>query len=443
MDFDVIERLRSISQKNREKNANSVNMTNTADMTNAVYAANKLDESNAANRDIRSALDVENIIEGYIYEDEEGKCFIIENSYPLTYIYGGCSLGDILAFDQSSIRRLSSDIDNEHINDLDIRDLIFFDIETTGLSGGVGTVAFLVGTGFFEEDAFVVRQYFMRDYDEEVTMLNALNKLFGSHKGIITFNGRAFDWNIIQSRFTYNRIRPRFGGGDIIHVDLLIPARRIWKEKLQSCSLSSLEENILDEYRTDDIPGMLIPQVYFKYLLDRDARDIKRVLKHNELDILSMVSLFSKINSMLDSPLCNTSCEQELIGVGRIFESAGETDNLINCYEKCMESEDLVIKNKALKKLSQVYKRNGDYQKAICHWESMAMHQNLFSIYSLVELAKYYEHKAKDPEKALEMTEKAVQIYLRMGIGEESAYLYELKKRLERLRRKTGKRQVE
>ena len=94
MDFDVIERLRSISQKNREKNANSVNMTNTADMTNAVYAANKLDESNAANRDVRSALDVENIIEGYIYEDEEGKCFIIENSYPLTYIYGGCSLGD-------------------------------------------------------------------------------------------------------------------------------------------------------------------------------------------------------------------------------------------------------------------------------------------------------------------------------------------------------------
>ncbi len=377
---------------------------------------------------------IEDIINGETYKDEEGQCFVIENRYPLTYFYGGCCLGDAVSnIDNVSLKRLYPRIDTCGIT---IDKFLFLDIETTGLSSGVGTVAFLVGIGFFESDCFVIRQYFMRDYDEEITMLNALNSLFKSYNGFITFNGKSFDLNIIKTRYAYNRLKTEFDEEELIHIDLLFLSRKIWGGMLESCALSSLEENILGEMRIGDIPGALIPQVYFEYLILGDAREIKKVVKHNELDILAMVALLNKISNMVNTPALETNSGYELIGVGKILETAGEIGMVVDCLKECAELDDSTIKSKALKKLSLIYKSEGNYVEAIKCWDVLANSMNYYdALFALIEMAKYYEHKEKCIVKAIEITERALQLFFCMKL-ENVLYEFELKKRLERLKRK-------
>ncbi|NJD04591.1 MAG: hypothetical protein FIA99_18800, partial [Ruminiclostridium sp.] len=248
---------------------------------------------------------------------------------------------------------------------------------------------------------------------------------------LVTFNGKSFDWNLLQGRFISNRIRP--SSSSPVHIDLLFPSRRIWGLKLESCRLSSLEENILDEKRTDDIPGSMIPAVYFKYLEDRDATDIRKVIKHNRLDILSMVSLLSKISAMLENPFKESSCEQELLGMGRIFQKNGEQDNVVKCYEICARSGSFPVKAAAVKQLTRIYKKSGDYAKALEHWKSMVEGSSGFNLLPMVEMAKYYEHKEKNAGKALEIIERAVEMSLQAGLREEARFL-ELRKRHDRLK---------
>lgn len=341
------------------------------------------------------------------------------------------SLGTALQLNFSVLKKLFPDL----YEGLSIRDFLFLDTETTGLSGGAGTVAFLIGLGFFDDDSYVQQQYFIRDYDEEAAMLTAVNVQLASRKGLVTFNGKGFDWNLLLSRFACNRIKPAMKYP--LHMDLLFPSRRIWKMKLESCRLVSLEENILGEYRVDDIPGALIPYAYFRYLETRDASEMVKVIAHNAEDIISMVSLLSVISSKLESPYSNADGD-ELFGLGKIFENSGEYEMVVKCFEACAGSEHSKAREAAVRKLSGLYKRMGDYTRAVEHWETLLKEKNLVNVFPLVELAKYYEHKEKNAEKALEMVEKAIRITLQTGLL-ESNQMYELKKRQQRLRRKTGR----
>lgn len=377
-----------------------------------------------------SGLDIQNIIDGSVCTNEFGTYFVTEKRYPLTYMHGGCCIGQA---EQMNLLSLKSICDGLGDN-VAIKDFLFLDTETTGLSSGAGTVAFLIGTAFFTEDAFILRQYFMRDYNEECALLNDLNRLFSSFKGLITFNGKSFDWNILLSRFAFNKIKNSLE--DPLHIDLLHPSRRIWKLKLESCRLSVLEEHILCEYRTDDIPGAMIPSVYFKYLDDRNASDLKRVIMHNELDILSMVSLMIRILRMLENPLFETDGERELLGLGRIFENSQDYGKVVDCYEACIKSDSAFVKESASRRLGDIYKKNKEYKKAAEHWERMIYESRTLSLYPLIELAKHYEHKEKDIDRALQMVEKAMELVLRMGL-KNSAHFYELKKRYERLKKKS------
>lgn len=376
-------------------------------------------------------LDIDRLVDGFVCSNGEGSCFITEERYPASYIYGGCSIGDVAALSTDILMKICVDVHEG----MSMGDFLFLDTETTGLCGGTGTVAFLIGAGFFEAGEFVLRQFFMRDYDEEPAMLTAFNELLSRHKGLVTFNGKAFDWNLLQTRFIFNRIKPLMC--EPVHMDLLYPSRKIWGLKLESCSLASIEENVLEEYRTDDIPGALIPSVYFKYLESRDARDVKRVIKHNKLDILSMASLLYRICSMLHDPLAETDRDRELLGIGKIFETSGDYQSVIDCFEACMESDSVAVKECASKRLSRIYKRSKNYEKAVEHWNNMLKDPSIPKIYPMIELAKYYEHKEKNPYKALEIVEEAVRMSAGMGIM-NSIYYKDLKKRLERLRRKTG-----
>jgi uncharacterized protein YprB with RNaseH-like and TPR domain len=387
--------------------------------------------SNACKKHVGKENSIESVLEGTVCSNEDGCFYLVENRYPLTYIHGGVALGESLDICTSSLGRICTGIGC----DTGIGDFLFLDTETTGLSGGTGTLAFLIGAGRFERDSFVIRQYFMRDYDEEPAALRALNELLAAHKGLVTFNGKAFDWNILQSRFIYNRIA--LGLPEPIHVDLLFPSRMIWKAVLESCRLVSLEENILGEFRYDDIPGALIPSVYFKYLDDRDAADIKKVIRHNEIDILSMVSLLIKIAAMLKEPLGKSERVHELFGLGRIFEKNGEYDKVIDCFEECIKSAGPAVREAALRRLSDIYKKNRDYSRAAEHWEKMLEDPQRHSVFPLVELAKYYEHRKKDIPKAIDAVRKAMECSARLGLG--NSCHSSLKKRLNRLLRKAGR----
>lgn len=370
------------------------------------------------------------LVPGSVQANDKGSCYVIENLYPLSYLHGGCSLGEALKAGCDILTVLGG----EDCEGLQADRLLYLDTETTGLSGGAGTVAFLVGVGFFAEEAYIVRQYFIRDYDEELAMLTELQLLFSKHQGFVTFNGKSFDINLLQSRFISNRLRPSFR--ELPNIDLLYPSRRVWGVKLDSCRLSSLEENVLGECRSDDIPGALIPSVFFKYLDDRDATDIKRVIRHNQLDILSMVSLLTRLSSMLQSPLSETDGGYELLGLGRIFETTGKMDSMLECLEACTGSEHYTIRSQAVKRLTGVYKRNGSYELALEHWKAMESENYGFELFHLVEMSKYYEHKVKDIEFALILVEKAVQKCLGTGLSGSKQY-DELNRRRDRLKKKS------
>jgi len=376
-----------------------------------------------------TAGDIEALVPGTVMTNDYGSCYVVENRYSPEYIYGGCKIG--------AAGRISSEIietlGRTDCGGLQADRLLYLDTETTGLSGGTGTVAFLVGTGSFENGSYVVRQYFMRDYDEEAAMLAELNGLFSDYQGFVTFNGKSFDINLLQSRFIFNRIKANIS--DRPNIDLLYPARKVWKLKLESCRLSSLEENILGRKRHDDIPGALIPSVYFEYLDTGDATEIKRVIRHNEQDILSMVSLLYRLSAMLQNPLTESDGGPELLGLGSIFEVSGKIGDMVDCLEACTGSGRFDIKLKAVKRLTGVYKRTGQYERALEHWQSVEAEGSCFDLFHLVEMAKYYEHKAKDPQKALQTVEKAFAVCRRAGII-EGRQVEELVKRRDRLKRK-------
>jgi len=380
----------------------------------------------------KTGTTIEVLLPGTVLTNDYGSCYVIENRYSLGHIHGRCEIGSASAISSEMLAAIGG-VD---CCGLQADKLIYLDTETTGLSGGTGTVAFLIGTGFFEDESFVIRQYFMRDYDEEAAMLAELKELISSRQGFVTFNGKSFDINLLQSRFISNRLRMSIS--DMPNIDLLYPARRVWGIKLESCRLSSLEENILGQSRIDDIPGSMIPPVYFKYLDDGDATEIKRVIRHNELDILSMVLLLYRLSSMLQDPLAESDGGLELLGLGKIFEISGKMEDMVECLEACAGSSRFDIKLQAVKRLTGVYKRTGRYDRALEHWQSVEADGSCIDLFHLVEMSKYYEHKAKDPEKALQAVDKAFAVCRRVGIT-AGRQIEELVKRRDRLRGKISK----
>ena len=237
---------------------------------------------------------------GQLVLTELGGCFVIDPVYPLSYNHGD----DILsAFSSSPLEAAAEIYKDPRLAQLEAKDYVFLDTETTGLFGA-GTLAFMVGVAFLEDGALVVRQYFMRDHADEPSMLLQLAELLNSRSGIVTFNGRSFDLPLLETRYFLNRMDDQIGAiNQRPHMDLLHPSRRLWRKRLGSCSLGSLEKNLMSITRTgEDVPGWAIPGIYMDYLRIRDAQDIARVFYHNHIDMLSMVVLASKIVRLFSSP---------------------------------------------------------------------------------------------------------------------------------------------
>lgn len=312
-------------------------------------------------------------------------------------------------------------------------DLIFFDTETTGLHGGAGNTIFLLGMGRIMQNQVIVKQYFLPGPESEVALYHGFLAEVGEMKNLVTYNGKAFDWPQVKTRHTLLRNLlpklPAFG-----HYDLLHGARRLWKDTLESCRLSIVEKEILQFERKDDTPGYLAPLLYFDYLKDKNPSIMKGVFEHNEWDILSLISLYIHISTLLHQEL---GSESEWFQIGRWYEQIGEFGQAVAFYERCLHSPTR-YSNQVKSSLASLYKKQKQWDAAIGLWEELVKEESPFVTDAYIELAKMHEHHLKDYEKALHFADqayeswKARQKLYRLNRQEKATFL----KRIERLEKK-------
>ena len=280
-------------------------------------------------------------------------------------------------------------------------DWIFIDTETNGLSGGAGTIAFEIGVGEVLNGQMRITQFWIRDYDQEEDMLHRLDALFQNKKAIVSFNGKSFDLPLLISRCTLNRIRPAWQ--NLPHLDLLHAARRVYKLRLKRCSLSDLEERVLGIRPEDDIPGSEIPALWQEFLKTKNDEKLLSVFDHNLQDVQSMAVLLRTIYDAHQEPMHQVYME-DLFSVGKVYDSAGRYDIAERCY---VSVENGVCRGMAGRALTRIYRRTERTADAIALLESMIA-SNSGGIFPYVELAKIYEHRLRQPEKALTYTDLAL-----------------------------------
>ena len=315
----------------------------------------------------------------------------------------------------------------------------FVDTETTGLAGGSGTYAFMVGAGRFEEDGFRLAQFFLRDPAEEPALLHALEHFLAPAETLVSFNGKSYDLPLLRARYITNSYP--FPFNDTAHLDLLHLARRLWRQRLPSRTLTYLEEHILNQTRTEeDTPGWMIPQMYFDYLRSGDARPLKGVFYHNAMDILTLAALTNHIAHLLADPLDGrVAYALDLTSIGRLNQDLGYLDRAARIFETCLE-QDLPkdIQQQTVERLSMLHKKRGEMPLALSLWWQAAADRH---IYAHEELAKYFEHTEKNYAEALRWTEAALAILAmpQTPFAEKLQWEDALQHRLARLQRKAKK----
>ncbi|HOG46740.1 MAG TPA: tetratricopeptide repeat protein [Anaerolineae bacterium] len=358
-----------------------------------------------------------------------GPCFVAETRYPLQHVHGLLTLGALL---EHGPRALGSLAGERFDGEAAFQQFAFVDTETTGLAGGTGTYAFLIGVGTFENGEFVLRQCFMRDLPEEGAALLAVREVLQRARGLVTFNGRAFDWPLLETRFAMNRqpappvVPP--------HLDLLLPARRLWRLRLRSCALSSLEANVLGVVRAEaDVPGWAIPGLYHDFLTYGRAEPLRRVFYHNAHDILSLATLAAHLCLVAREPVATLRHGEDLFSLARRCEADGDVEQAATLYRQCLRCPlSSKARREATHRLSLLHKRAGQAEEALALWQALAERGDY---QACVELAKHYEHRAGDPAQARQQALRALAL-LRAQRYPDRRQLAEIEHRLARLEAK-------
>jgi len=368
--------------------------------------------------DIPQAQPIEELLEGQFVPTPFGEVFVVRETYDLGYRHGGTLLEELLQVPHYPAHLITKD---ERLKGIDFHRTLFLDTETTGLAGGTGTYAFMVGAGSFREEGFTVQQLFMRNHSEEMAVLSVLEGLLDHCDFLVTFNGKNFDIPLLETRFILSRRTSPLA--DKPNYDLLFPSRRIWKKAYHNCRLTTLEAQLLDIDRGDDIPSEWIPSLYFDFVRTGDARKISRVFYHNRMDILSMVILAHRIHLTYHDPsAANPRRGIEHLVLGKLFMEHGLVEKATACLEETLKRCDEPFWWEAMKYLSLAYKRKGQWKRSAALWEDMISRDGgRRSSFPYVELAKYYEHKVKDYAKALEMVQRAFEMVDYLGPPEREA----------------------
>ncbi len=343
----------------------------------------------------------QNLLGGEICNSPEGSFLKIESNFSSEYKHGNLTINQLAEFAPYRNVHFEQFGNQESI---DITKLLFFDMETTGL-GGSGTVPFLIGFGSVIENSFQVRQYFLPDYPDEAAMLEAVREEISEDTIVVSYNGKSFDMPILVDRMIINRVERnlKYAG----HIDLLHSARRLYRRRLRSCTLSNIESNILDFQRYGDIPGELVPAVYFKWLNSMGTELLGQVVEHNLNDIVSLYFLMYHIALIQDKPGNRIIDPDDIYSVAKIYEKRKDHDKV---YQILSEGSHIISHKKRYDILfmqSLACKRTGRLDEAVNIWKKITDRSNPQTFVALIELAKYYEHRKKDYLSALDCTNRA------------------------------------
>jgi len=307
---------------------------------------------------------------------------------------------------------------NQSLAEMDIERTVFLDTETTGLAGGAGTYAFIVGIASLERDQLVIRQYFMEDFSQEPALLLALTEQLAETSGIISYNGKAYDLPLMQNRVILNRITMDWNR--FHQLDLLHASRRLWRPFVQDCRLSSMEEAVLGFCRENDVPGEMIPSLYFASLQTHDWAGLKPVFQHNALDLHSLVRLTGQAAMIFQSK--SQTKHFHHLGVVKTYESLRLYDMAVNA---CVPEVPLTREEHQRLHLRQArnLKRLHRYQEAERIWLQLLQEMETFYPEPYIELIKHYEHRQKNWTAALALAERLLQrIELISTLGDQVEY---------------------
>ncbi|MBZ5583714.1 MAG: ribonuclease H-like domain-containing protein [Acidobacteriia bacterium] len=346
---------------------------------------------------------IEQLIHGELIRTECGEHFETERLWERHRRHGSVYISELAELPEDLLEQLSAGaIARSHPGRW-----AFLDTETTGLAGGAGTYAFLVGIGSIEPSGFRLRQFFMRDYGDEASQLRRVYEYLEQFDVLITYNGKSYDQPLLETRFRMVRARHPFER--LEHLDLLFGARRLWKLRLESCRLVELENQILGVERQGDLPGEMIPYCYFEYLRTQEAFRIVPIFHHNAIDILSLACLTAIVPFAFRSPEdAALRHGADLIGLARWLNQAGRRAEALRLFERAVAMglpDDLLFRT--LWDIAAMHKRMGQGEEALAAITELAGSRNPYRIRALEELAKHYEHRERNYAMALEMTRSA------------------------------------
>jgi uncharacterized protein YprB with RNaseH-like and TPR domain len=357
------------------------------------------------------------ILHGGWRQTEYGPAFVKDINFPLHHVHGNMPLNRVLGQQRDAIHRALCDRKSPPVSSLG-----FFDTETTGLSGGTGTYVFLAGLGSFEKNGFHLRQYFLSSLEDERPMLSALAQDLASLEGVVTYNGRSFDMPVLETRATLARLPMPWKNRP--HFDLLRPVRRLYRHRLPSCRLSDAESHILRFQRQGDVPGHLIPALYFDYIRAGRIGPLRGVFRHNADDILSLVGVLASVAALLSQEALEAS---DAAAVARWWELENEPDRARALYQSALPGleggEDWPW---AAGRYAMLLKRGGARKEAAPLWHRLWSQGDRGAG---IEIAKYLEHEARDLSAAKEVTRTIL-------ASCPKTERKKVKHRLERLRRK-------
>jgi uncharacterized protein YprB with RNaseH-like and TPR domain len=362
-----------------------------------------------------------------------GDCFVLRKTIPLNYQHGS---HDLSAFSFPAINsRLLIRSEGPQIS----RDrILFIDTETTGLSGGAGSYIFLIGAARFEANALHLAQFFLQDPSSEPAQLEALEGFSASTELVVSYNGKSFDLPRINARYALHRWVTPFK--DVLHIDLLHIARRLWRDHLPGCTLGDLEQHLLRFKRTDeDVPGWQVAEMFYDYLHTGDPSPLTSVFYHNEMDVISLASLLDYIHHRIAEPLEPSFSDQpDLVSIADYLLSLGSQGLALEVFDQAFRSNSVTAESRisGMLSLASYYKKAGDYLAALPLWEGCAQagdHR------AMIELAKYHEHRSSDLQESIHWTLTALDSYTSQKSSlDRDRLIAEAEHRLDRLKAKTS-----
>ena len=343
------------------------------------------------------------VIPGEEIETMFGYCYRIQKLLDRDHVHGQTTL-----VIDGEIGLVADWAHSSHLRNQSVDHMIFLDTETSGLSGGTGSFAFLVGVSQVTSRGLEFTQFLLRDPSEERAMLIVLAEYMTDAQAVVTYNGKSFDIPLLNNRYVLHDLISPFK--DLAHIDLLPMARKIWKKKLASRRLSNVETEILRVERTmDEVPGYLVPQVYFDYLKSGDARPLVGVLYHNEMDVLSLTTLLQYFMNAFSQPsLESNNVPEDLYPVINLLLDLGHHQDAIELFNRTFQPDSSSLDDdwETIEKVALHYKRNREWESAKFIWESAAENGLEFGWF---ELTKFYEHQERNYDEALEYAEKLLE----------------------------------